>query len=129
MELIASYSGSWYARCDFEKRGWNSSDDFVAVNLDKFNILEEDNAYAKCTQAEIMTIRGETCYDCDIPITQTSLYPLYVNTDQTSVESCGGGVPGESAECHEASFGWYQCAHTDHICAASPQSTTQHWLQ
>ena len=132
MEVLASYATTWYALCDFEKDGWNTTTDFVVVTLANFNILEEADADEKCVRAERMTIRAETCDHCDISITQTAVFPLYVNTDPISVESCGGTVPSDGGgefACPQASFGWYPCQDTRHRCSASPQSTTQYWLE
>ena len=125
----SSDSVSWFVTCDFDKIGWRLRYDILIVELKNFNILEENNAVSKCCKASKLTVRGESCRNCEIAVTQTMLYPLYVNTDTISTKRCFGTVPSTSMRgCNEASFGWYQCANTTHLCAASPQSTTQHWI-
>ena len=135
MDFLASSATWWIATCDFEKTGWRVDTDYVQVTLNNFNILEDNNAVSKCVGVKKMVIRGEhmilasTCSKCEIPVTQTASYPFHVNTDRASIDSCGGPIPAEIADCHEDSFGWYQCVNTNHSCSASPESTTQIWLK
>ena len=131
MQAIArSYDNpQWFVTCNLDKIGWKHKYDILIVELNRFNILEEDNAVSKCCEAKRLVIRGEGCRDCYIAITQTRLYPLHVNTDAVSREKCLNSVPSTSMRsCNESSFGWYKCTNTTHSCATSPESTTQHWL-
>lgn len=131
MQAIARSFGNsqWFVTCNVDKIGWKFRYDILIVELNRFNILEENNAVSKCCEAKKFTIRGEECRYCDVAVTQTTLYPLHVNTDAVSREKCLSSVPSTSMRsCNESSFGWYKCTNTTHSCAASPESTTQHWL-
>ena len=129
IEVLTSFALRWVVSCNFENSGWSGQLDLLQAKLANFDILEDANAVSKCINVIRMTIRGETCQYCQIPVTQTASYPFHVNTDRASVNSCGGTIPTEIADCNEDSFGWYQCVNTNHSCSASPESTTQIWLQ
>lgn len=131
MQAIARSFGNsqWFVTCNVDKIGWKLRYDILIVELNRFNILEENNAVSKCCEAKKLAIRGEECRHCDVAVTQTTLYPLHVNTDAVSRGKCLSSVPTTSMRsCNESSFGWYKCTNTTHSCAASPESTTQHWL-
>jgi hypothetical protein len=127
--VLTIFALRWMVSCDFEKTGWSGPVDLLQAKLTQFDILEDANAVSKCVNVQRMTIRGETCQNCQIPVTQTASYPFHVNTDRASIDSCGGTIPTEIADCNEDSFGWYQCVNTKHRCSATPESTTQIWLE
>ena len=130
MELVKSYALKWVTSCNFDTNGWTLQTDSLHVRFSKFDILENDNALGQCTSAVKMIIRGETCQNCNVAITQSATNPFRVNTDSPSINDCGGTIPTASTTgCPEESFGLYQCANAAHQCAASPQSTTQFWIE
>ena len=130
MQLLKRYAFTWLATCNFDKNGWNLKTETLEVKFKNFDLLENDNGSGQCTLAVKMNIRGETCQNCHVAITQTVQDPFHVNTDSSSIGKCSGTIPTTSAtDCSEESFGLYGCVHENHTCAATPQSTTQHWIQ
>ena len=132
MKFIKDYGSThWIYTCDYQNRGYNEND-YLRAKFSEIDVLNyRSGDVTHCTEKfEYINIRGGSCTDCSTNLLQKDDFIFSVIA--TVHLHCGGLVGTPTGSCSSGGsvryFGNYLCYNSNHVCSASPESTTQLWF-